>query len=270
MFPQSLQPYQQIIEATALPSVLLSFKEKATVLHQSKIGGTPYFPYDYPWNTFYLPHPAKVNDTPWPKHLKTGKELMLLLQLNFAEMPSLPLFPQKGILQLFVDDGNWHHLGEQLQVIYHPDVFTEKELQFTEFNNSTDAYQVRERAIAFHPDMELLTASDFRFSSTLPEQVFADRNLWIDFLSITDHRYSKQQKEFDYGFNKISGYHYSQNGQDPRKDLPEWHDSVLLVQFQDYDTGLEWGDGGSAQFFIKKKDLAELNFQDLLFHWDST
>ena len=109
--------------------MLLSFKEEATALHQSKIGGTPY----------------------WPKHPTTGKELMLLLQLNFAEMPSLPLFPQQGILQLFVDDGNWHHLDEQLHVIYHPEIFTEKELQFTEFNNPTDSYRVRERAIDFHP-----------------------------------------------------------------------------------------------------------------------
>ncbi|WP_081195981.1 DUF1963 domain-containing protein [Niastella koreensis] len=42
-----------------------------------------------------------------------------------------------------------------------------------------------------------------------------------------------------------------------------------LVQFQNY-AHLSWGDGGSAQFFIKRKGLEELNFEDLLFHWDST
>jgi uncharacterized protein YwqG len=31
-----------------------------------------------------------------------------------------------------------------------------------------------------------------------------------------------------------------------------------------------WGDGGSAQFFIKRNDLERLHFNDLLFHWDST
>ena len=54
--------------------------------------------------------------------------------------------------------------------------------------------------------MEYMTASDFRYSRMLPEQVFvADKNLWIDFLSITDHRYSQQQKQFEYGSIKQAG-----------------------------------------------------------------
>jgi uncharacterized protein YwqG len=90
----------------------------------------------------------------------------------------------------------------------------------------------------------------------------------MDYLNLTERRYSKDT-EPGYGMNKIGGYHYSQNNQDPRMSLSDWKDSLLLVQFQNYES-LSWGDVGSAQFFIRKEDLENLNFQNLLFHWDST
>lgn len=271
-FPESLQPYQHIIESTAMPAVLLSFKDEKTAKYQSKIGGEPYFPYDYPVDFFYVPFPNTVRYTPWPKHPETGKELPLLLQINFEEMPPLPSFPRTGILQLFIDEANWYHLDKNLRVIYHPNVIREEELLFTNFNNSMEAYEVQERSISFRKEEEYITPSDFRFSQLLPDIWNpGDHQCWKDYLSITDFRLSKQERAaLDYAYkNKISGYHYSQNAQDPRAGDPEWHDSLLLVQFQDYEN-LSWGDGGSAQFFIKRKDLEKLNFQHLLFHWDST
>ena len=182
----------------------------------------------------------------------------------------MPSFPRTGILQLFVDDKNWHNLGEQLRVIYNPYVVREEELLFSDFDNRSDRYRVQECSISFQKETEYMTNSDFRFNQLLPDIGSTGNNhLWKDYLNITDHRYSKQDKEPGYGRNKIGGYHYSQNGQDPRISHPEWQDSILLVQFQDYGN-LSWGDGGSAQFFIKRKDLEALNFQNLLFHWDST
>ena len=269
MFPESLQIYQHIIKSTARPSVLLSFKEEETALYQSKVGGVPYFPRDYPVDFFYVPFPDTVNYTPWPKHLETGRELMLLIQINFEEMPSLPSFPDKGILQLFVDDDDLNNLDEHLQVIYHPDVIHKKEDLFTDFNNIRKKYCVREQSITFHKDSEYMTPSDFRFNQVLP---FVHKfGLGRDYYNIIDRRYSRGRRPpgFERGLDKIGSYHYSQNCQDPRESLPEWKDSFLLVQFQDCE-GLVWADGGSAQLFIKRKDLEALNFQDLLFHWDST
>jgi uncharacterized protein YwqG len=273
MFPESLQPYQQIIESTAMPAVLLSFKKEKTALYQSKIGGTPYFHKDYPVDFFYVPYPDTVNYTPWPKHPGTGRELPLLIQINFEEMPPLPSFPRTGILQLFIDENYWHNLQDHLYVIYHPDVIRKEELLFTDFNNNImDGYSVQENSISFHKVTEFMSLSDFRFSQLLPDIWSGNDQLGKDYYSLTDRRYSKHHRlsGFERGRNKIGGYHYSQNWQDPRASDPEWQDSLLLVQFQDYDTNLYWADGGSAQFFVKSKDLEELNFEDLLFHWDST
>jgi uncharacterized protein YwqG len=263
-FPESLLQYQKRIESTAMPSVLLSLKKEKTELYQSKIGGEPYFPRDYPPEIFYLPYPTIVNPSPWPKLRETGRELMLLLQINFEEMPPLPSFPEKGILQIFVNDYDWHNLDVDLQVIYHPEVIRNKDLLFSDFNAPLESFRVKEHSLSFRSETEFITPSDFRFEEVLPyTTVFKDNHqAGRDYSRLTNFRY--------FGKNKIGGYHYSQNFQDTRKSLPDWQDSLLLAHFQEDDEGLYWADGGSAQFFIRREDLENLNFQDLLFHWDST
>lgn len=267
MFPKSLHPYQRAIQSTIQPTVLLSLRPGETALYGSKLGGMPYFPKDYPPDVFYRPYPQAVHATPWPKDATTGKELLLLLQLNFEEMPSLPGFPTKGILQLFVNEKNWYNLDRGLHAVYHPYVMTDPAALFSDFDVSTDAFRVPATSITFHRDNEYITPSDHRFHGKSFEPLQHGK-LWVDYLNLTDHRYS-DHPDVGYGRNKIGGYHYSQNAQDPRASKPDWEDSVLLVQFQDY-ASLSWGDGGSAQFFIKRNDLEQLNFHNLLFHWDST
>jgi uncharacterized protein YwqG len=250
MFPKSLLPYQQIIESTAMPAVLMSFRKEKTALYQSKTGGLPYFQLDY-----------SPDDSPWPTHPKTGLELLLLIQLNFEELPPLPSFPRTGILQLFVDK---HHSGDNLnnhlQIIYHPYVVRDKEKLFTNFDTSME-----ERAISFRKETEYMTHSDFRFNQLLPDIGKQGNNrLWTDYERITSHRYYKQRQQPGYegGRNKIGGYHFSQRDQDPRASRAEWKDSLLLVQLQD------WTDERCAKFFIQRKDLEKCNFQNLLFHFD--
>jgi uncharacterized protein YwqG len=260
-----------VIEATVTPTVLLSLKKERTEIHRSKLGGIPYFPIDHPPEIARGRRGGPWTATPWPKHPETGRELMLLLQLNFAEMPALAPFPATGILQMFVDDTDWHRLDARLRCIYHPSVVTDPNLLFTDFEYdpaSHPSHRVSERSVSFAKETEFMTVSDFRFDRGLHASLAGDRRAWADYLALTDHRYSEHD-EVGYGRTKIGGYHYSQNGQDPRSSRPDWSESVLLVQFQNY-ADLSWGDGGSAQFFIRRADLERRRFDDLLFHWDST
>lgn len=268
MFPRSLAPWQKLIEATAVPTVLLSLKRETTPLYRSKIGGVPFFPAKHPPDVVYVPYPGTSNVTPWPKHRRSGRELMLLLQLDFGAMPPLPSFPKEGILQLFVDDTDWHDLGAELRAIYHRRVVRKPELLFSDFDHDPGVHRVAEYALSFTKEEEYMTNSDFRFDRDLYSALARDDGAWKAYLKLTDHRHSGHA-EVGYGRTKIGGYHYSQNGQDPRASRPGWQDSLLLAQFQNYGD-LSWGDGGSAQFFIKRKDLERCKFDDLLFHWDST
>ena len=274
-FPKSLQAYTAIIKATSRPAVLFRPERGATNARESKLGGTPYFPWDY--NADYPKHPAQgMRWTPWPKHPTTGRELQLLLQINFADVPVSDPFPASGILQLFVDDEEWHDLGDSVRAVYHQDVSVEA-YDFSDV--PTDGFHVSEAGLVFEQEHEFITLSDFRFDAVYSAPIFEGHSFrefsrlheWKpgrDYQSITSLRY---RDDFDLGRgrNKLGGYHFSQNHRDPRTELEAWHDSVLLVQFQDYGV-LSWGDGGSAQFFIKTHDLENRDFSDLLFHWDST
>lgn len=84
--PNILHPYLDKISATILPTVTLQLRSNdALTVWQSKIGGEPYLPLD-------TAYPLDSN----------GNPLALLAQFNFAEIPSLPNFPDKGILQFYI------------------------------------------------------------------------------------------------------------------------------------------------------------------------
>ncbi len=76
----ALRPYKDSICATARPcaEITLLPAEHLTVW-QSKLGGQPYWP----------------KDMEYPRNAK-GRPLHLLAQINFAEMPPLPDFPEEG------------------------------------------------------------------------------------------------------------------------------------------------------------------------------
>lgn len=58
--------------------------------------------------------------------------------------------------------------------------------------------------------------------------------------------------------------HISQD--DPRKYR---HDNILLLQINsDFNQDIMWGDVGLGNFFIRKEDLKQLNFSNVLYNWD--
>ncbi len=84
--PNSVQPYLEKISATIQPTVTMQLTANDNLsVWQSKVGGVPYLPLD-------ATYPVDSN----------GKPLALLAQLNFAEIPNLPDFPNQGILQFYI------------------------------------------------------------------------------------------------------------------------------------------------------------------------
>lgn len=94
-------------------------------LWQSKIGGFPYFP--------------KGNKYPVDPN---GKPPLLLVQINFADVPKLDMFPEKGILQIYLGDADGFPYGLNLddgmdqsyfRVLYCPEVMNDKDALVTDF-----------------------------------------------------------------------------------------------------------------------------------------
>ena len=70
------------------PTVRFTLGEAAaTTPYQSKVGDKPYLP----------------KNAEYPYHAEKNHPLTLVAQINFAEVPLLPGFPERGILQVFVD-----------------------------------------------------------------------------------------------------------------------------------------------------------------------
>lgn len=233
------------------PAVCFTLGEAAaTTAYQSKIGGTPYLP----------------KNAEYPYHAEKKHPLTLVAQINFAEVPLLPGFPERGILQVFVDGLDYglgydfENLSEQTgwRIMYYPELLPESELQ-TDFS----AYQAT--------DSECLP-----FSGEFP-LIFQ----------------AASEEEEDEDFNKFQGhkiggspiflqgdpfieYDEKADFDDPATiTYSDWRKYILLLQLdtdineKDHCTGkLMWGDSGVANFFITPEDLAKRDFSRVAFVFD--
>ena len=132
----ALRPYKDSICATARPCAEITLLPAANLtLWQSKLGGQPYWP----------------KDMEYPRNAK-GRPLHLLAQINFAETPPLPDFPENGILQFFIsrNDGiekmwgmNAENPADQqgFRVVYHADIGHEQDRLLQDFQFLAQARQ---------------------------------------------------------------------------------------------------------------------------------
>ena len=105
---------QEILSEERRPMCRLQFSQEPFGIADSHLGGIPYVPHD-------KAIPAS----------KDGYQLWLCAQINFAQMPPLPDFPRKGILQIFLSDmglddnfgfGNYGESQENWRAVDYPEV----------------------------------------------------------------------------------------------------------------------------------------------------
>ncbi|MDF2192010.1 YwqG family protein [Paraflavitalea sp. CAU 1676] len=250
----ALKPYKKEIEATLKPVLRISASPAQTGIRQSKFGGVPYWP-------------AAM---PYPVHSRTGKPLFHLGQINFGEIPAMNPFPSTGILQFFLNDVSI--FDEEFSVIYHKQVINDDDALWEGFDEPV--YWERwggDYALHFEEDVEPVTDEDFRFTRYYGKAL--QDLIWFPSEKYgyeVRQQYMELHRDLNGRKNKIGGYHYSQNGIDPRPmSYIGEEESELLIQFDGCDV-FSWGDLGSANFFIKRRELEELNFADVVYHWDCT
>jgi uncharacterized protein YwqG len=260
--PVELEPFRAAMIETELPAVRVLPKKSTSVsVEKSKIGGIPLWPAD--------------QDLP---RNSAGEPLFFLAQINFSEMPPLADFPQKGVLQFWIsdDDGFGLDFDEPMNQADFRIIYFENEasvgLEFSS-NNKIPAPdfsflkkmegmpipQNTTYSIDFEPVMELCPTTDYRFWQKFGEDFFEKfgKKEWTireeleDILIAPGH--------------KVGGYaHFTQ--EDPRTP----NDPMMLL-FQldsDEDSGIQWGDLGVANFFIRHEDLRKLDFSRVVFNWD--
>lgn len=247
------------LEAAALPVVRIEAKPSDTLFQfDSKFGGHPYWP----------------NNKPYPRD-KDHNYLYLLAQLNFAQIPHLEGYPEKGLLQFYLaaDDLYGLHFDDQtgqknFRVIYFEDV-SEPPLEnfnFLEEQKRESAVPVyRQMQLTFSLQKDYYSFGDIRYPEELGEELLSDAKPGKGHRSL----YEEVSAIFPYDGHKIGGYAYFTQG-DPREEKEAYRDWVLLLQIDSQGNDIVWGDMGVGNFFIHPDALKRKDFSNVLYNWDCT
>jgi uncharacterized protein YwqG len=251
ILPEVLEPHRAAIAATELPLLAVEVLEEAPAdLRASRLGGFPWWPADRPW-------PLDSEDKP----------LLLLVQINFAEAPFLPPFPEKGLLQIFIGSGDSYgcRFGANkptgFACVFHqdPDRPALTDFSFRTFGDD-DMSPLEEpleaRALKLSAGHMPVDITDYRFETLLPE-IAEDDELSDALADIASGAPAI----------RLGGYpNFTQ--QDPRgdRDGRSLGDFALLTV--DTTEGVMWGDSGVAQFLMHEDDLRQMDFSKVTYNWD--
>lgn len=279
VIPDEFKEYAVDIESSKRKYIRIqATPKKNTALIASKFLGKPFFRKDdiYPLDT-------------------DGKPLVLLAQINFSEVPPLEGFPDKGILQFFIQgemgkehvwgmnrydkkpwDANeyFQDLKEQkyFRIIYHPVVEYDKLLMMTKFpSNLNDGLPIIDECrLSFQIDEEYISSDDYIFEKYFGYSIydFNDKHAdldWEKFKELYQYLGSK-------AIAKIGGYGRFVQG-DPRHVAPKSEDWLVLLNIEsssfDEKAEILWGDAGVGSFLITRKDLEIKNFSNVVYYWDN-
>lgn len=243
-FPKELEKFREKLESTYKPCNEIKFVPSETKPWESKIGGCPYL--------------EKAED--YPKD-ENGNPMFFMAQINLEEMPKLPDFPEKGILQFYVVDDEVYGLEDSCKVIYIEN-YSKDESRLLKENPFEDKY------IMEYPPFEKSGKAVF---TQRQDMISPECNGFDEILALAD---DEEEEEALWNFcgtlgSKIGGYPYF------IQFPPEFYENgtaeILLLQI-DTDDGedtceIMFGDGGNCQFMISREDLLNKNFLNVYYDW---
>lgn len=233
--PAVLQPYVEAFAATDRPCVRLNFLDQPPASRwASCLGRILYWPREQAWPTD-----------------ENGRPLFGCLQLNLAELPTLPDWPSTGILQFFIsDDPFWgaHPLEppkqDNFRIIYHNTASPETDALLDDFSflplfENLPFQRDVSLAVSGTEDRMPMSPEDHRFPalfgsifSELSDEQWTALNAYRKAIGTVGHR--------------LGGYAgFVQD--DPRPEDAVWE--LLLQLDSDPKHGLLWGDYGVAHWF---------------------
>ena len=247
--------YQKLKAHTSEKLVAFSLEEESAGIFDCKIGGAYYVP----------------TGEPRPMNIHTGENMYLLAQINFAQVPHLEGFPEKGLMQILIsnedmfgcdfEDGynqvGWkicyyEELPEHAEkdCIYQPEWNKDIELPLQkDVTYKLKAYEAIQ-TISFDDDGFWPAARE-----CLPQELYAslEEDDVLDGLCDLFETYPCQ----------IGGYpSFTQD--DPRNGHSQ---EILLFQLEST-KDIMWGDFGIGNFFITKEALRNKDFSHVMYHWD--
>ena len=259
--PDSLLIYKEKIEATIKPFVEIKAKtDDKLLLWQSKFGGVPYFP----------------KGSQYPIDSK-GQSMLLLAQINFSETPKLESFPEKGILQFYIANGNdvygacFENPARQddFKVLYFSEVVEDEHFLVTKFDFLPEPNMLpieKQSSLTFNLKYAPMSVYDCHFEPTI---LNIDSRMRYELFENYRKVYEEHENLFRSEGHKLGGYPYFTQS-DPREfGAYKGKEYILLFQMDtDNEAGIMWGDCGIANFFISEQDLVSKDFSKVFYNWD--
>ncbi|ENY6785525.1 YwqG family protein [Providencia rettgeri] len=265
--PDVIKPFVDKIKSTKKSLVEMTLTPvEDYILWDSRVGGMPYLPINekYPTNS-------------------AGTPLKLLAQINFAQMPKLENYPEKGILQFFIggDDlygADFEHRQKQedFRIIYWEDIIEDASQLTQDFSaviaaHSDDYYTPidHQYSIEYTPAKQFISIDDFQFG----QKILGVDNLYdyedqFDGEDFYDEWVEPYSDTFESGAHCIGGYPFFTQT-DPREYEKDIQQYELLLQINtDYEIGIMWRDMGVGNFFIHPDDLKKRDFSRVVYNWD--
>lgn len=253
--PNELEYYRNDIESSVVSSLWLTPTDGTPSLTESKLAGYPYLPKSHLC----------------PKD--TNNEFMpLLAQINFAQLPSSPLFPNKGLLQFFISNKFNHPIEAKVELLfqqdfkirYFPEVLNEDQLEisFSYLNINSDSTIQKEMKLDFYEKLEPVSVFDYRREHLLQASQFGREVISDDGRTFEDIYF----ENFLAAEHKLGGYPYFIE-YDTRKDSTflKKFDTLLLQIVSNDEQGIMYGDSGILKFFINQQALKDLDFSSVYF-----
>ena len=213
-----------------------------------------------------------ARDEPWPSSSR-GEPMVFVAQVDFASLPSLPDFPDSGVLQFFVTpdmtfgaDFNRPERGE-FKVLWRED-FAEKgslraQAPLGHKGQVTCSPlldgSVAGTAMVGHLETHMPSLEAWYLRRDLPE---ITRGKGLGTMNAAfDAHYAEGPER-----HHIGGH--PQFTQDDWRGIEQYRavDRVLLNLWSK--DGLMWGDAGQAQFMIRREDLLRRDFSKVYYQWD--
>ena len=250
-----MECFRNAIESSAVKSLRICPTNGKPALTDSKFAGFPYLPKSHL-------HPKDSN----------GVFMPLLAQINFAQSPSIPLFPTEGVLQFFISTKFNQPLEEKSELLfqqdfkvrYFPFILNEDQLiqdfSYLETTNNFPVHQ--EMKMAFHHTFEPVSASDYRRENFLASSKLEKEFVCEDGRTFDDLYFEK----FMAAEHKLGGYPYFIET-DTRRDsaLLKKFDTLLFQIVSNDEQGIMYGDSGIIKFFINQQNLNKRDFSSIYF-----
>ncbi|OLY95011.1 hypothetical protein BUE76_21505 [Cnuella takakiae] len=247
------------LEPFALPCIRIkATPANSLTLTDAKFGGYPYWPAG-------KPYPADSE----------GRYLYLLAQLNFAQIPKLEGYPDKGLLQFYIGADDLYGMNfdaptrqEDFRVVYFEDFDAAPiaDFSFLDVQELESGMPLKgSMQLAFAPGKDYFSFADFRFSDETAESLIADAEP-VKGQHLLEEELTRLYPDEGH---KMGGYAYFTQT-DPRQDDPAYDDYILLLQVDSQLPDICWGDAGVGNFFIHRADLERRDFSRVLYNWDCT